>query len=149
MDLASKVIQANEDERLEEERALEEEEEQRQQFYTDDLGFLVEKDIRRRDIKFARYVLFRCVYLNKRMHVRKGNVLYNNGAMVRPVPIDIATLADLPDAIPTVIASWVHKRLLELSPKLSDRMIEVCPGLLWDFENLELVNVSTKEYKTI
>ena len=75
MDLASKVIQANEDEVKREIIRKKSGDGAPEGYYTDDLGFWVEQDIRRKDVRFAEYVLFRCQYLNKDLHKREGYLL--------------------------------------------------------------------------
>ena len=150
MDLASRVIQANEDERIEQEiikkRATDGAPEG---YYTDDLGFWVEQDIRRKEMRYAEYILFRCKYLNQNLHTRAGGLLYAGHTLIFPTSVSIASLADLPSKLPTTIVVWVHKRLCRDSPKLNERKIEICPGLLWDYDNAKLIELPKKNYKTI
>lgn len=150
MDLASRVIQANEDERIEQEiikkRATDGAPEG---YYTDDLGFWVEQDIRRKEMRYAEYILFRCKYLNQNLHTRAGGLLYAGHTLVFPTSASIANLADLPSKLPITIVVWVHKRLCRDSPRLNERKIEICPGLLWDYDNVKLVELPKKNYKTI
>lgn len=150
MDLASKVIQANEDERIEQEiikkRATDGAPEG---YYTDDLGFWVEQDIKRKEVRYAEYILFRCRYLNKNIHTREGGFLYAGHILVSPTSASIANLADVPSRLPTAIVVWVHKRLSRDSPRLSKSKIEIYPGALWDFNRQRLVKLPKKDYKTI
>lgn len=150
MDLASKVIQANEDERIEQEIIQKRSTDGAPEgYYTDDLGFWVEQDIRRKEMRYAEYILFRCQYLNKNLHTREGGFLYAGHTLVFPNSASIANLADLPSKLPTAIVVWVHKRLSRDAPRLNEDKIEVRPGLLWDFDKQELVALPEKSYKTI
>lgn len=143
--LADRVIQANEQEVIEKSN----DDAAPDEFYTDDLGFWVKQDIRRHKGQFAKYVLFRCRFLNPHLNIRENMLLFNSHKMVRPHPVDIAILADLPENIPTPIAVWVHKKLVESAPILDKSKIEVAPGLLWDVENAELIQVSKEKYNTV
>ena len=150
MDLANRVIQANEDERIEREIIKKKRgDEAPDGYYTDDLGFWVEQDIRRKDVRYAEYVLFRCQYLNKDLHTRDGGILYAGHRVVFPTSNSIADIADLPGKLPSAIVIWVYKRLCQYSPKLNSNKIEIKPGLLWDFKNGRLVKKDKKDYKTI
>lgn len=150
MDLASRVIQANEDERIEQEIIKKRSTDGAPEgYYTDDLGFWVEQDIRRKEMRYAEYILFRCKYLNHNLHTREGGFLYTGHTLVFPTSASIANLADLPSKLPITIVVWVHKRLCRDSPRLNERKIEICPGLLWDYDNVKLVELPKKSYKTI
>lgn len=151
MNLADRVIQANEQEVAEttEEATEAEEDKVQKEFYVDDLGFWVEQDIRAHKDQFARYVLFRCLYLNPHLNIRSDMRLYNSHKVVKPNSVDIAMLADLPENIPVFIAAWVHKKLLQSAPMLDKSKIEVVPGLLWDMEKAELVKVPKWSYNTV
>lgn len=150
MDLASKVIQANESERIEQEVIKKlPSDDAPEGYYTDDLGLWVEQDIRRREVRYAEYILFRCRYLNKNIHTREGGILYAGHTIIFPTSASIANLADIPSKIPSSIVIWVHKRLSREAPKLNSRKIGVCPGLLWDYDKQELESVPKKVYKTI
>lgn len=150
MDLASLVIQANEDERIEQEiiqkRSVDEAPEG---YYTDDLGFWVEQDIKRKEQKYAEYILFRCQYLNPNIHTREGGRLYAGHTLVLPTSASITSLADTPSRLSPAIVMWVHKRLLRSAPRLDESKIEICPGLLWDFNKQGLVKLSKKKYKVV
>ena len=140
MGLADMVIQANDDERVVQELIDKRSGDRAPEgYYTDDLGFWVEQDIRRRGVKFAEYILFRCQYLCKNTLMKVDDTLYNERRIVSPVPRQIAYMADLPENIPTATAVWVYKRLLEWAPKLNEKKIIVCPGLVWDYEKGELI----------
>lgn len=149
MDLASMVIQANEEEVEREIIKKKRDDGAPEGYYTDDLGFWVEQDIRRKDVRYAEYVLFRCQYLNKNLHVRDGEFLYAGHKMIFPTSTAIADLADLPGKLPSAIVIWVHKRLRQYSPRLNENKIEVKPGLIWDFKEGELIEIPKRKYKTI
>ena len=149
MDLASMVIQANEEEVEREIIKKKRDDGAPEGYYTDDLGFWVEQDIRRKDVRYAEYVLFRCQYLNKNLHVRDGEFLYAGHKMIFPTSTAIADLADLPGKLPSAIVIWVHKRLRQYSPRLNENKIEVKPGLIWDFKEGELIEIPRRKYKTI
>lgn len=148
MGLADQVIQANEDERIEQELIDKRSGDTAPEgYYTDDLGLWVEQDIRRKKVKFAEYVLFRCQRLGKKTLMKTDHALYHERRMVSPVPRQIAYIADLPESIPTATAVWVYKRLFEWAPKLNEKKIIVCPGLMWDYEKGELIEVIDKRKK--
>lgn len=149
MDLASMVIQANEEEVEREIIKKKRDDGAPEGYYTDDLGFWVEQDIRRKDVRYAEYVLFRCQYLNKNLHVRDGEFLYAGHKMIFPTSTAIADLADLPGKLPSAIVIWVHKRLRQYSPRLNENKIEVKPGLIWDFKKGELIEIPKRKYKTV
>ncbi len=149
MDLASRVIQANEDEIEREVIKKKESDGAPEGYYTDDLGFWVEQTIRKKDVRFAEYVLFRCQYLNKNLHTRDGEFLYAGRKLIFPTSTAIADLADLPGKLPPAIVIWVHKRLLQYSPVLNEKRIQIKPGLLWDFDKCDFIEISKKEYKVI
>lgn len=147
MGLADQVILANEDERIEQELIDKRIGDNAPDgYYTDDLGFWVEQDIRKKKVRFAEYVLFRCQYLGKTL-MKTEHDLYNEGRIVSPTPKHIAYIADLPDSIPMATAIWVYKRLFEWAPKLNEKKIIVCPGLMWDYERGILIEVTKKDKK--
>lgn len=135
MSLADKVIEANEYEIVEKANN----DSAPEGFYTDDLGFWVKQDIRSKKIEFANYVLFRCKYLNPRLNVRDAIRLFNNSSLVKNTQSDIASLADLPENIPSSISLWVYKKLLEDSPNLDRSKIEIKPGWVWDLERCIII----------
>lgn len=137
MDLAERVIKANEEEIVEKSP----DDPAPIDLYTDDLGYWVEQDIRRHKAKFARYVLFRCRILNDDLNIRNGVMLHKGHVLVTDSPADIASLADLPENISKATAAWVYKRLLAESPYLDRRKIEIVPGWIWDIDKQEIVRV--------
>ena len=145
MDLADRVIHANEQEIIEKR----DDDQAPDEFYTDDLGCWVEVDIRRHKAKFAKYVLFRCKYLNKHLNLRENNLLYNGHRLVGDNAVDIAALADLPENISAPTAKWVYKRLVQTAPPLDTSKIEIVPGWLWDLKNSEIIQMGVDEYNTV
>lgn len=145
MNLADKVIEANEQEVVEKKSG----DTAPDGYYTDDLGLWVELDIRRQKVRFAEYILFRCKRLNPHLHIRDGVVVYNGHNLVKDTPVDIAALADLPENISGPTAKWVYKRLLQDMPHLNRSMIEIAPGWLWDIDNSEIIKKDKNEYITV
>jgi len=141
MDLADRVIEANEQEIVEKESG----DKAPEGFYTDDLGLWVEQDIRRHKAKFAKYVLFRCRYFNDNIHIRDTTMLFNGHELVPKTAVGIASLADLPENIPTPTALWVYKRLFQDAPELDRSKIEIAPGWIWDIDNGEIRRIYEDE----
>lgn len=135
MSLADKVIQANEQEII----AKQSGDGAPEGYYTDDLGFWVEQDIRQQKMRFAEYVWFRCRKLNPRLNVRDGIRLYNGSSLVRKDPLAIASLAKLPEPLQKPISNWVFEKLLEECPRLDRTKIEIKPGWLWDLEKCKII----------
>lgn len=142
MDLAERVIQANEDEVI---KTLEPSPDD---YYEDDMGYLVEKDIRRDRERFARYVYMRCRRLNPKLYTNKG-VLYNSHAIIRSTSLEIAKLANMAEPILSTQAAWVYRRLEDTVPHLDESKIEISPGVLWDYNTLEIEEIPTEKYITI
>lgn len=145
MNLADKVIEANEQEIVEKQSG----DTAPDGYYTDDLGFWVEVDIRRKKVRFAEYILFRCRYLNPHLHIRDEIALYNGHVLIRDNSVEVAALADLPENISGPTAKWVYKRLLHDMPHLNRSMIEIAPGWLWDLDNSEIIKKNKDEYITV
>lgn len=116
-------------------------------YYTDDLGYWVEKNIQNNKQRFARYVVFRCRKLNKHLYYDPIELkLYNRHKEIRPVPSDILMLANLPSMITTAQAIWVYNCLKENVPRLDRSKIVVAPGLAWDFETSEFLKLKDGYY---
>ena len=145
MNLADKVIEANEQEIVEKQSG----DTAPDGYYTDDLGFWVEVDIRRKKVRFAEYILFRCKYLNPHLHIRDEIALYNGHLLIRDNSVEVAALADLPENISGPTAKWVYKRLLHDMPHLNRSMIEIAPGWLWNLDNSEIIKKNKDEYITV
>lgn len=139
--LADKIIQANEIiEKQEGDQAPE-------GYYTDDLGYWVEQDIRKDPTKFARYVFTRCRRRNKHLYYDTEDMkLYNRHDVVEPVPKDILMLANLADMITTAQAIWVYNKLKDTVPRLDRDMIVIAPGLAWNIETSELEELDGEYY---
>ena len=143
--LADRIIAANEHEFKEKRRG----DKAPEGYYTDDLGWWVEQDIRRDKARFAEYIFVRCRKLNPHLHLRKGSLLYNSHTPISKNSNDIAELANIPETIATPTAIWVYNKLVATVPRLDESMIEVAPGLLWDIENQKLVERDKKTYTTV
>ena len=142
MDLAERVIQANEDE------VIRTQEQGPDDYYKDDMGYLVEKDIRKDRERFARYIYMRCRRLNPKLYMYKG-VLYNSHNIIRGTSLGIAKLADMAEPILPIQAAWVYRRLEDTVPHLDESKIEITPGVLWDYNTLEIEEIPTEKYITI
>lgn len=135
MDLASKVIEANEQEFIEKQRG----DRAPSDYYTDDLGYWVEQDIRQHKMRFAEYVYFRCRKLNPDLYVRDGRRLYKGSRLVKRDILTIASLAGLPERLTAPTANWVYDKLFDDVPRLDKSKIEIVPGWLWDVEKSIIV----------
>lgn len=145
MNLADKIIEANEQEYIEKQRG----DQAPNGYYTDDLGQWVEQDIRKNKARFAEYIFVRCRKLNPHLHLRDETYLYNSHTLITKSPNDIAELANIPETIAHPTAIWVYNKLVDTVPRLDKSMIEVAPGLLWDFEKQALVERDRKTYTTV
>lgn len=142
--LADKIIHANEQEVIEKQSG----DTAPEGFYTDDLGYWVELDIRKHKTRFARYVFVRCRRRNAHLYYdTQDMVLYNRHDVVEPKVADIVKLANLADMITPAQAIWVYNRLKDTVPRLDRSKLVVAPGLIWDFETSELVEVD--EYYSV
>ena len=134
--LADKIIQANEQEIIEKRSG----DTAPEGFYTDDLGYWVEQDIRKHKARFARYVFVRCRKLNPHLYYDTIEMkLYNRHDEIEPKVADIVKLANLADMITPAQAIWVYNRLKDAVPRLDRSKLVVAPGLIWDFETAELI----------
>lgn len=134
--LADKIIQANEQEVIEKQSG----DTAPEGYYTDDLGYWVEQDIRKHQDKFARYVFVRCRKLNPHLYYDTAEMkLYNRHDEIEPKINDILLLANLASMITTAQAIWVYNKLKETVPRLDKSKLVVAPGLIWDFETAELI----------
>lgn len=134
--LADKIIQANEQEVIEKQSG----DAAPDGYYTDDLGYWVEQDIRKHKERFARYVFVRCRKLNQHLYYDTIEMkLYNRHDEIEPKVADIVKLANLADMITPAQAIWVYNRLKDAVPRLDRSKLVVAPGLIWDFETAELI----------
>lgn len=141
--IADKIIQANEQEIIEKQSG----DTAPEGFYTDDMGYWVEQDIRKHKTKFAKYVFFRCRRLNKHLYYDTDEMkVYNRHDVVEPNPKDILMLANLADMITTAQAIWVYNRLKETVPRLDKTRLVVAPGLAWNIKTSELEELDGEYY---
>lgn len=141
--LADKIIAANEDEITRRGRG----DQAPEGYYTDDLGYWVEQDIRKDHARFAQYVAFRCRVLNPHIYYDPVEmVLFNRHTPIEPTTTSILLLAKCPNMITPAQAIWVYNKLKETAPRLDRNRVLVAPGLAWDFEKAELVKLTDKYY---
>lgn len=142
-DLADLIIQANEDDHIRKGAG----DQAPDGYYTDDLGYWVEQDIRRDHARFAQYVAFRCRVLNPHIYWDPVElVLFNRHTPIEPTTTSILLLARCPNMITAAQAIWVYNKLKETAPRLDRNRVLVAPGLAWDFEKAELVKLTDKYY---
>lgn len=143
MDLADKIIQANEQEIVEKQAG----DSAPDGYYTDDMGYWVEQDIRKDRAKFAKYVFLRCRRLNKHLYYDTDEMeVYNSHHKVEPTVKEILMLAKMPDMITPAQAIWVYNKLKETVPRLDKTRIVVAPGLAWNMETSELEELDGEYY---
>lgn len=143
MDLADKIIQANEQEIIEKKAG----DQAPEGYYTDDLGKWVEQDIRKHKTRFAEYVYYRCRKLNRHLYYDVDEMMmYNHHVVVEPSAKDILMLANLADMITTAQAIWVYNKLKENIPRLDKGKIVIAPGLAWNIETSELEELDGEYY---
>lgn len=142
--LADKIIQANE---VVEKRSGDEAPDG---YYTDDMGYWVEQDIRKDSTKFAEYVFTRCRRRNEHLYYDTDELtVYNRHQVIEPTPRDILMLANLADMISTAQAIWVYNKLKETIPRLDKTRIIIAPGLAWNINNSELEELEEGTYTTV
>ena len=73
-------------------------------------------------------------------------MLFNRHDVITPTQKDILGLANLPDTISTGQAIWVYNKLKETVPRLDRNRIVIAPGLAWDIEKGEIVELTDKYY---
>lgn len=116
-------------------------------YYTDDLGYWVEQDIKKDKARFAQYVAFRCRILNPHIYWDPVElVLFNRHTPVEPTTTSILSLARVPDMITPAQAIWVYNKLKDTAPRLDRNRVLVAPGLAWDFKEARLVAIKGKYY---
>lgn len=117
-------------------------------YYTDDLGYWVEQDIRKNPARFAEYVFFRCRMKNEHLYYDTVELkLFNRHTEITPTVRDIVTLADIPEMITPAQAIWVYNKLKETAPRLDRDRILVAPGLAWNMKTAKLEEVT--DYYTV
>lgn len=142
-DLADLIVEANENEQ----RRKSSGDTAPEGYYTDDLGYWVEQDIKKDKARFAQYVLFRCRILNSHIYYDAETLtLFNRHTVITPTINSILLLAKTPDMITQAQAIWIYNKLIEAAPRLDHNRVLVAPGLAWDFKRGELVEIKGKYY---
>lgn len=141
--LADLIVEANENE----ERRKSPGDAAPEGYYTDDLGYWVEQDIKSDKMRFAQYIAFRCRVLNEHIYYDTESLtLYNRHTRIEPTTNSILLLAKSPDMITPAQAIWVYNKLKETAPRLDRNRVVVAPGLAWDFKESKLVKLTDKYY---
>lgn len=136
MNLAEYIIEANEQEhsRANNDTAPE-------GYYTDDMGYWVEQDIRKDREKFAKYILYRCLRRHDDIYKWRGD-LYSGHTILSPTTQCIIRLADVCDMITPAQAIWVYNRLMDIAAELDETKIRVSNDMYWDIEKSELRSIT-------
>lgn len=137
MSLADQVIAANEEEEFRKEHGLDTPD-KKQEYYTDDLGFLVEKDIKRNPERYTEYLEFRCRFLNPYLYQEEGN-LFNYHTLVEPKVPDISLLAKTPSGITVGMARIIHHNLLQDARYLDRTKLYLFDGYIWDLKEAKII----------
>lgn len=104
-------------------------------YYTDDMGYWVEVDIKRNPTRFAEYTFTRCRRLNDHLYYDPLELtLYNRHEVIEPTVTSILSLARMPDMITTAQAIWVYDKLKSCVPRLDRDRVVVAPGLVWNIK---------------
>lgn len=141
--LADLIVEANENE----ERRKSTGDTAPEGYYTDDLGYWVEQDIKKDHARFAQYVAFRCRVLNPHLYYDVTQLtLFNRHTTIEPTTTSILLLAKSPDMITSAQAIWVYNKLKDTAPRLDRNRVLVAPGLAWDFREARLVKLTDKYY---
>lgn len=115
-------------------------------YYTDDLGYWVERDIKSDRARFAEYVAFRCLKVGT-IYKDRG-VLYDKSNIIYASPGSVTRVANIPYMITQAQANWVYNKLMELAPELSKNLLYICKDTAWDMEKSELIDISDRSYST-
>lgn len=143
--LINAVIEANEQEFIDKDK----EDQAPDGYYTDDIGWWVEQDIRKNKMRFAKYIYTRCRKLNPHLHIRNGELLFNSHTIIDKHPNSISELAKLPEIISVPTAAWVYNKLVDDVPRLDPDRIVVSGDLVWNMETCEFENWKGKPYATV
>lgn len=112
-------------------------------YYTDDMGYWVEQDIKRNKHRFAEYTYMRCRRLNPHLYYDPIElVLYNRHDVIEPTTNHILSLARMPDMITTAQAIWVYDKLKSSVPRLDRNRVAIAPGLVWNIKESRLEDMS-------
>lgn len=131
MDLADYIIGANENHgRANNDTAPE-------GYYTDDMGYWVEQDIRKDKMRFATYILYRCLRNNNSIYKWRGD-LYNGHTLIEPNAQSIVAMADICDMITPAQAIWVYARIMDIASELDEDKIQVSSDAYWDTAKSEI-----------
>lgn len=138
--LADRIIEANEEEATRDDLAPE-------GYYTDDMGYWVEQDIKANKARFAEYIFVRCRRLNPHLYWDPVElVLFNRHEVIEPTIADIIKLANTPDMITPAQAIWVYNKLRDTVPRLDRDRVLVAPGLAWNIKGGMLEEIKEKYY---
>lgn len=111
-------------------------------YYTDDMGYWVEVDIKRSPARFAEYAYTRCRRLNDHLYYDPVELtLYNRHEVIEPTVTSILSLARMPDMITTAQAIWVYDKLKSSVPRLDRDRVVVAPGLVWNIKEAKFENM--------
>lgn len=145
MSLADKILQAEESEVIHKKAG----DNAPEGYYTDDLGYWVELDIRKDRMRFAEYIFMRCRELNPHLYIDPDDfTVYNRHTVVLPEISSILHLANIPEMITTAQAIWVYNKLKETVPRLDKNRIVVAPGLAWNIKESRLEELTGEYYTT-
>lgn len=109
-------------------------------YYVDDMGYLVETDIRKDKARYAEYLLTRIINKHPNIFWCDG-ILFHDWTIFRFSKKSIIEMIDLPTvSINDAQAVWIYNRLKEYAPALNDRYIEVCRGKVWDKRQCKLID---------
>lgn len=138
--LADRIIEANEEGAIRDDLAPE-------GYYTDDMGYLVEQDIKADKARFAEYIFVRCRRLNPHLYWDPVElVMFNRHEVIEPTIVDIIKLANTPDMITPAQAIWVYNKLRDTVPRLDRDRVLVAPGLAWNIKGGMLEEIKEKYY---
>lgn len=136
--LADKIIQQNEKDSSD-----------TSEYYLDDLGYLVEKNIKSDKTRLAEYALFRIRKLHPNIYTLHGRLFCGHEPIICNRE-ELYRLIDYPDLrIDSAQTAWVYNRLKEIAQPANLNLIRVAPNMAWDCEKAELIfdleNITTIE----
>lgn len=138
--LADRIIEANEEEAIRDDVAPD-------GYYTDDMGYWVEQDIKANKARFAEYILVRCRRLNPHLYWDPVElVMFNRHEVIEPTIADIIKLANTPDMVTPAQAIWVYNKLRDTIPRLNRDYLLIAPGLAWNIKRGMLEEIKGKYY---
>lgn len=114
-------------------------------YYTDDMGYWVEQDIKKNRERFAEYILFRC----KRKGVYKDRgMLFSGHKEIHPTNTSIIAVADIPYMITSAQATWVYNRLMEIAPEINNDLLYIGRNMAWSASQSDFIDLTDKEFVT-